>query len=223
MDYLQEHFPEYDCDEYGNVTKNGEPAKIFKSNKYFQVLLFDKNHKRKVCGVHTVMAMKYLNYFEGCIVHHLDGNTTNNLLSNLEVQSRSQHSHYHAGHKEINTNEWSDEIAGQMGNMIKTRAEQKRKYRKAHPPTSIIACPRCGKAINKNGRMCRECYEELISVTNHITRDELKSAIRTMPFTRIGEMFDVTDNAIRKWCRRYGLPTHSREIKRYTEEEWMLI
>jgi hypothetical protein len=30
--------------------------------------------------------------------------------------------------------------------------------------------------------------------------------IRTMPFTKIGEHFGVTDNAIRKWCDAEKLP-----------------
>ena len=46
-----EKYPNYDVDENGIVYKNGEKIKPFKSNKYLQVLLFDLNHKRKVCGV----------------------------------------------------------------------------------------------------------------------------------------------------------------------------
>ena len=33
-------------------------------------------------------------------------------------------------------------------------------------------------------------------------------------------MYDVTDNAVRKWCDKYNLPRKSREIKRFTDEEW---
>ena len=56
-----------------------------------------------------------------------------------------------------------------------------------------------------------------------ITRDELKQLIRTTPFTTIAKQFDVSDNAIRKWCDKYSLPRHSREIKHYSDEEWELI
>ena len=95
MSYLSEHFPRFDCDEFGNVLKDSKPAKIFKSNKYLQVLLFDDNGKRKVCGVHSVVAMKYLNYYDGCIVHHIDENTHNNRLSNLEIMTKSKHCSLH--------------------------------------------------------------------------------------------------------------------------------
>lgn len=58
------------------------------------------------------------------------------------------------------------------------------------------------------------------NIPNRVTRDELKSLIRNKPFTQIGEMFDVSDNAIRKWCVRMGLPDKSTHIKRYSDSEW---
>lgn len=96
MNYLQENFPNYDCDEKGNVYKNGELINPFKSNKYLQVYMRDKNNKRRICGVHTIIAMKYLNFFDGCVVHHKDENTHNNCLNNLEVQEKSKHTSFHA-------------------------------------------------------------------------------------------------------------------------------
>lgn len=47
--------------------------------------------------------------------------------------------------------------------------------------------------------------------------------IRTTPFTTIGTMYGVSDNAVRKWCEAMGLPRKSSEIKSYTEEEWSKI
>ena len=55
------------------------------------------------------------------------------------------------------------------------------------------------------------------------TREELKKLIRTIPFTKIGEMFGVSDNAIRKWCDKFGLPRKVSEIKKYSNEEWEKI
>lgn len=94
---FQEMFPNYDVDELGRVYKNGVEIKPFKSNKYLQVLLFDTNHKRHIFGVHTVVAMKYLqDYTRGCIVHHIDENTHNNALNNLHILSRCEHSSLHS-------------------------------------------------------------------------------------------------------------------------------
>lgn len=35
--------------------------------------------------------------------------------------------------------------------------------------------------------------------------EELKSLTKTLPMTKIGKMFDVSDNAVRKWIKRYEL------------------
>ena len=89
-------YPDYDVDKEGNVYKNGNIIKPFKSNKYLQVLIFDKNHNRRVCGVHTLVATKYIdNYYEGCVVHHKNHNTHDNRVQNLEILSRSLHSRLH--------------------------------------------------------------------------------------------------------------------------------
>jgi len=56
-----------------------------------------------------------------------------------------------------------------------------------------------------------------------VTREELKKLIRIMPFTQIGQKFNVSDNAIRKWCDRYNLPRKSSEIKKISNDEWANI
>lgn len=51
-------------------------------------------------------------------------------------------------------------------------------------------------------------------------RDALKSLIRDMPFTQIGNMYGVSDNAIRKWAKGYGLPSRVSDIKNLSDSEW---
>jgi hypothetical protein len=51
----------------------------------------------------------------------------------------------------------------------------------------------------------------------------LKKLIRTKPFTQIGKQFNVSDNAIRKWCVSENLPTKKTEINKYSDEDWLLI
>jgi hypothetical protein len=54
-------------------------------------------------------------------------------------------------------------------------------------------------------------------------REELKQLIRTKSFTQIGRDFNVTDNAIRKWCRAENLPSKKSEINKISEERWKEI
>jgi transposase-like protein len=37
-------------------------------------------------------------------------------------------------------------------------------------------------------------------------------------FTRAAHRFDMTDNALRKWCKKYHLPTRSKEWKELLRE-----
>ena len=53
-----------------------------------------------------------------------------------------------------------------------------------------------------------------------VSREELKELIYTMPMTKIGEKFGVSDNAIRKRCLSFGLPSKKSEISKYSKEEW---
>lgn len=59
--------------------------------------------------------------------------------------------------------------------------------------------------------MCNECRKKEMA-KNIPPKEELESLIYSMPFTKIGEMYGVTDNAIRKWCKKYDLPYRKTDI-----------
>ena len=70
----------------------------------------------------------------------------------------------------------------------------------------------------------RVTYEKRIKAhSRKPDRSVLKSLIREMPFTQIGKMFEVSDNAIRKWCKSYNLPSKVSLIKTIPDEEWNFI
>lgn len=95
MENFNERFPRFDVTEDGIVYRDGKIMHAFNSNNYLQVIVFDKDNNKYTFGVHTLVAMKYLDYFEGCVVHHKDKNRCNNHLSNLEVMSKPQHTREH--------------------------------------------------------------------------------------------------------------------------------
>lgn len=47
--------------------------------------------------------------------------------------------------------------------------------------------------------------------------------IRTMSFVDIGKKYNVSDNAIRKWCDNYNLPRLATFIKQIPDDEWEKI
>lgn len=44
--------------------------------------------------------------------------------------------------------------------------------------------------------------------------------IRTSNFKELGMKYGVSDNTVRKWCRKYNLPDKSKIIRKYTDAEW---
>ena len=82
-------------------------------------------------------------------------------------------------------------------------------------------CIDCGTQLKYNTTRCRKCkgLQDRI-VKDRPNREELKYMIRTMPFTRIGKIYGITDNSIRKWCLNENLPFKKSEIKKLSDEEW---
>ena len=85
-------------------------------------------------------------------------------------------------------------------------------------------CVDCGKEISKGAQRCVAC--EALRRKNlplSVSREELKTLIRTLSFIEIGKKYNVTDNAVRKWCKKYGLPYRVKDIKTFSDEDWINI
>lgn len=86
-------------------------------------------------------------------------------------------------------------------------------------------CSVCGKELSgktQTGK-CEDCYHKSLKKVERPSRNELKSLIRQKSFLQIGKEYGVTDNAIRKWCDKYGLPRKKTEIIKLSDEEWAKI
>ena len=97
--------------------------------------------------------------------------------------------------------------------LINNRIKEKKKF----------FCIDCGKKITKYGKRCISCARKLQRKTERPSREKLKDLIRTKSLLYIANLYNVTDNAIRKWCKRYNLPYTKKEINSYSDEEWNLI
>lgn len=99
-----------------------------------------------------------------------------------------------------------------------------------NPERKIFAkkyyCIDCNKEISKNSLRCLECESKnrIIPLENMpITKEELKKLIRTTSFLEIGRKYNVSDNAIRKWCDKFNLPRKKSDIQKFSDEEWSKI
>lgn len=85
-------------------------------------------------------------------------------------------------------------------------------------------CLKCGIPLqDSRSSYCRGCYQEKLSEEriNNISREELKTLIRTNSFVNVGKMLQLSDNGVRKRCAAYGLPTKKSDINKFSEEEWV--
>ena len=55
------------------------------------------------------------------------------------------------------------------------------------------------------------------------SREELKDLIRKDSFIKIGEKYNVTDSAVKKWCISYKLPSKKNEIRFIDNITWQNI
>lgn len=152
------------------------------------------------------------------VVHHKDKNRINNAENNLMVfASDEDHVSFHGGGVPI-LQENGSYICERI---YKVRYEYINMTNKDDNVDSIkikkriskkVLCPICEvnyKSITS--KMCKSCCDSKVAV-NIPTKEVLEQYIGKLPFTQIGRIFGVTDNAVRKWCKKYGLPHRKKDL-----------
>lgn len=161
-------------------------------------VIFDPKHPRALTNgcvyEHVALAEKLLgrSLTKNEVVHHLDGDRSNNSVENLLVLERSQHRKLHA---------WLD-----RGAPIYVPGEVNKEVRN---------CEACGKQLNRNQlRFCSQGCGR--SGRNRKVEwpepDVLLKDLAEMSWTKVGEKYGVSDNSVRKWVKVYGLKPHLEAI-----------
>lgn len=65
----------------------------------------------------------------------------------------------------------------------------------------------CGAVISKGAKKCTACHGLKRRAVERPPADVLKEEIAKLGFTGVGRKYGVSDNAIRKWCKSYEMPT----------------
>lgn len=152
-------------------------------------------YKCSICGQEPVWQGKELTL----ILDHINGTNNDDRLENLRWVCP-------------NCNQQLDTTGGKQSHKNTNKIEKK------------YFCSNCGAEIqSKVAKLCVDCANKARRVAERPSRDVLKGLIRTKPFLQIAKDFNVSDNAIRKWCRAEGLPTTKKEIQNYNDSEWELI
>lgn len=75
-------------------------------------------------------------------------------------------------------------------------------------------CVDCGKDIDYQAIRCVECNFIHNRVTERPSKEELYDLLLSNSFSKVGRMYDVTDNTVRKWCKKYEIPDNASFYKK---------
>lgn len=76
-------------------------------------------------------------------------------------------------------------------------------------------CIDCGIEINYGTLRCTNCNQmHQRKVKNRPSKEELFDLLKHNSFVAVGRMFNVSDNAIRKWCRNYNIPSKASDYRK---------
>ena len=185
----------YKVSNFGNIMTffRGEwkpKAPFITNNGYMYVTLYYRNKYKKI-SVHRLVAETFVDgWFEGAEVNHKDLEKTNNKWDNLEWCT----------HK--------DNIVHQI---IKYNRQAKQKY-----------CAICGNKISRDSRgLCLTCYKKQHTEKAHNawpSYDTLFELLKTDNYTQIGKKYNMSDNNIRKICKRYNLPANKQELIQFRKD-----
>lgn len=137
------------------------------------------------------------------VVHHIDENRSNNNPDNLMVfKTSADHSAFHKGVP----------IKKQGDVWVAINPKIKNNF-----GTELVLCPKCKTTYKSvSAKLCIKCYKECRSelTSSRIpSKDTLAWLLLTKNFTDIGKIYNVTGNAVRKWCVSYKLPYRAKDIK----------
>ena len=174
-----------------------------------------KESKCEVCGC-----------TESLELHHINGNHQDNRLENLQILCANCHRKTDnfrgkgiRAHKAASDWFISDEEV-EKRHQIKLEKRRVPEHLRKVTPILPKICPSCGKEFKPSDRKQEYCSPECYHNKNDNRPDIitlLKAFKEYNNFVKVGKHFGVTDNAVRKWCKLYKLPIHSKELHKVLE------
>lgn len=196
--------------------------KYISSSVLRQKLIKDglKENKCEICGISMWQGIKL-----PLELHHKNGNHFDNDLNNLQILCPNCHS-IQNGNSGANIGKYAgllEQVDNSSLDGEANRCEGPSPSSRTNHIQKKNYCCDCGKEICLKATRCKSCASKFRQNSKSPDREILKELIRTTPFVTIGKMYEVSDNAVRKWCKSYDLPYQSLKIKKISDEDWKNI
>jgi len=154
-------------------------------------------------------------------LHHINGDNTDHRLVNLLLLCPNCHSYtpnFRKGKsalsekKEVEYRKFKETLThngdGNLEPSFLTKEGAETRHGKSKSKDEHI-CLNCKKIFynrNKERKYCStKCYREHIKINIPKVPELIKKFKELKTFTKVGEFYSVSDNAVKKWCKSYGI------------------
>ena len=165
--------------------RKGSLAKTSPNEIGYEIIGLHINGKKYNRRVHRLVLQTFepIPNYESMTVNHKDGDKLNNGLDNLEWMTQ----------KENINHAWETGLFDSIDLLEE------------------VECEHCGAIFKKPKRDSKYCSNECNGLADRVvkerpSKDELYNLLCDNSFLQVGRKYGVSDNAIRKWCKTYGIP-----------------
>lgn len=220
--YKNKNSDKYDYPLYADIRKYGIENFTFEIIEYFDIYNIENQLKREAYWTNIFNAQYNQTYgknnnITSSKISEKQADEIKNILLN---DTNNNVSHKYLAEKynvskdtirDINVGRsWYDENLSYPLRISKYDPREKHNINKGN---DIKYCQICGCEISKYSKYCTDCRNKLINKNSKCPpKEELESLIYECSFVEIGKIYGVSDNAVRKWCKKYGLPFKYRDI-----------
>jgi hypothetical protein len=158
--------------------------------------------------------------WQGCPVplelHHINEDHYDNRLENLIILCSNCHALAHNYCQKVIKFLEGEKKEKESKQKIETKSKKQNKCGIKH----IHICKTCHKQFYgrvKQDYCSYECFHKSTRKSNNeITKELLLKLFKEKgSFLQVGKELKISDKAVVKWCKKLGLPTHSKEMKEY--------
>lgn len=209
----------YDCSPELNVSGNTSERLKFTNNAWKKEFIRLRGGSCQLCGYDkTIQALEFhhINPDEKTMV--LNHECSGNYLRKVEEMKKCALICANC-HREVHYGLVDAALIRLDNSLIDSKIQYLKNYEKENfeDNDKKTICPICGGKKSSSSKMCVICQHKLQQKSDRPESLELARMIVEKGFVQVGKDFGVSDNAIKKWCKSYGIPHLKQDLKKWYE------